>query len=509
MTLQPSSITTFYFFFVCCCWLSCRHACALALQPSAAVAANALSPAKIAVIGSGAAGLTAARVLSRNGWKPTVLEQAPNSGGVWKYHAASKTRPVYQGLRTNLPKEIMAYREYPWPPLSDNPQEDPSFVTHAQVLDYLQSYQEKFNLSQYIHFGCTVTRLNVKNDTVSSVSPPTERWPQIELAWDDGSPMSDIFDAVLVCNGHYAKPSIPNLSGAQEYFTGRTLHSIEYDNPQDFAGQRVLCIGARASGEVRVCNSINIGLTGLLWVSSENHFVSHTFLQLMTAKDLAREISGHASHVVLSSSTCPPGQAPQTQGRVTLVPRTKQVQTDGSVLFDGYSDTSEFDAIIYCTGYDYDFPFIHNSGSESDSDNDNLVQFLPGERRVKPLFEQLFHARYPNLSFLGLPHSVLPFPLFEFQAEAVVAQFSAFKLPDLAKRLELAAQDATSGGPNDGGRVPQDTHFLGNFQWDYMRRLAQLAGTPDDEIDKYLETTVVRFVVVCRVGMLVAIAQTT
>lgn len=196
----------------------------------------------------------------------------------------------------------------------------------------------------------------------------------------------------------------------------------------------------------------------------------------------------HASKVVLSSSTCPPGQAPETQGKVTLVPRTKEVQSDGSFLFDGYSETLKFDTVIWCTGYDYDFPFI--------DDGDKLVQCIPGERRVKPLFEQLFHAQYPNLSFLGLPHSVLPFPLFEFQAEAVVAQFTSStkgnNLPYLNKRMEFAEEDALSGGPNDGGRI-QDTHFLGNYQWDYVRRLARLAGTKDDEIDSYLETTVVCF----------------
>ena len=118
---------------------------------------------------------------------------------------------------------------------------------------------------------------------------------------------------------------------------------------------------------------------------------------------------------------------------------------------------------------------------------------------MKPLLEQLFHARYPNLSFLGLPHSVLPFPLFEFQAEAVVAQYlksaSGSDLPDPYKRIELAEKDATSGGPNDG-RI-QDTHYLGNYQWDYIRRLARLAGTEDKEIDSYLETTVVCFMAAC------------
>lgn len=68
---------------------------------------------KVAVIGAGAAGLAAARVLSRNGMTPIVLEQRPDVGGVWDYES-SKDRPMYQNLRTNLPREVMAYREKPW-----------------------------------------------------------------------------------------------------------------------------------------------------------------------------------------------------------------------------------------------------------------------------------------------------------------------------------------------------------------------------------------------------------
>ena len=268
------------FFFRCACYyfpLTCMYVVALqspsSTRTSSASNTNVVSP-KIAVIGSGAAGLVATRVLSRNGISPTVLEKDPYfCGGVWKYHPGSKTRPVYQGLRTNLPKEIMNYREFPWPPLSDKPQEDLSFVTHAQVLEYLETYQQHFDLGRFIQFGCTVNRLQVLEDRVSSVSPPNEAWPQIQLQWtqhqefDNGTtPLasvpvhrSETFDAVLVCNGHYSKASIPSLDGAN-YFTGRTLHSIEYDNPQDFEGQRVLCIGARASGGKLRPKAMNIPL---------------------------------------------------------------------------------------------------------------------------------------------------------------------------------------------------------------------------------------------------------
>lgn len=74
----------------------------------------------VAVIGAGASGLAAARILARNGIIPVVLEKEHAVGGVWDYSANDtneqqlKEKPMYRGLRTNLPREIMAYREKPW-----------------------------------------------------------------------------------------------------------------------------------------------------------------------------------------------------------------------------------------------------------------------------------------------------------------------------------------------------------------------------------------------------------
>lgn len=80
------------------------------------MSAATTSALHVAVIGAGAGGLAAARVLSRNGMIPVVLEKEEAVGGVWDYVTSSdaKNKPMYQGLRTNLPREIMAYREQPW-----------------------------------------------------------------------------------------------------------------------------------------------------------------------------------------------------------------------------------------------------------------------------------------------------------------------------------------------------------------------------------------------------------
>lgn len=448
-----------------------------AAAATTAAAAVVVKP-KIAVIGSGAAGLAAARCIDKTGlWTPVVLERTLYSGGVWKYQQAddstttTKTSPMYAGLRTNLPKEIMAYKEYAWTNNSNSKGPSlKSFVTHKQVLEYLDDYRQHFELDRFIRTGCMVDHLKVlptttdsgaTNDIPSCLSPALESWPRIQLDWtvvtntkDGGSSShkeSDIFDGVCICNGHYGLAAVPEVPGLQDYYKGETMHSIAYDKPEAFAGKTVLCIGGRASGA-----------------------------------DLAREIAAHAHAVFLSDTVEPPlddTKIPVTQDKVTWVPKTLAVQPDGTIQFDlDCSVHPVVDMIIFCTGYDYSFPFVtEDSGLALDA--------ALGNRRVSPLYEQFWHADCPNVVFLGLPHSVVPFPLFESQAAATVEQWRHWTLPNLATRQEQAATDAVAGGEGkEDGRVPQDTHFLGGAQWDYFRRMAKYAGIYDEDMEKYIAT---------------------
>jgi cation diffusion facilitator CzcD-associated flavoprotein CzcO len=437
---------------------------------------------QIAVIGGGAAGLAAARVLSRDlaSCHITLFEQREGLGGVWKYDKAQappqapqvpqqQQHPMYQNLRTNLPKEIMQFREFPWTHVTYEPgQPHSSFVTHRQVLQYLQNYAQKLGLeSSFIRFRAKVQQLTVLDGTQSFFQPSDELWPQIQLQWKEGNEstiQSAIYDAVCICNGHYHKPVQPVIPGLKEFFHGEVLHSVSYDEPSTFAGKTILCIGGRASGS-----------------------------------DIARELvsQGDAAHVYLSDSVCQ--QAQETPHRVTWVPATTQFRPGGKVQFGADCPLEPMvDTVMFCTGYDYDFPFLHSS----------LVQ--AGQRRVRPLYHQLWHAKYPNVSrmtiheihssvttnshatslcydtqlaFIGLPHSVVPFPLFELQMEAFCSQLVNWRLDGFSERLIAAEKDASSGGVCRL-RVPEDTHFLGDAQWDYCRQLAQFANllqSPEDD----------------------------
>lgn len=431
---------------------------------------------KIAIIGGGAAGLVTARTLSSRGFQPIIFEKEhkyQNLGGVWSYEPKSKIKPMYQGLRTNLPRELMAFREKKW----GGDGQTLSFVTHQEVQNYLLEYVKDFDLEKYISFGCTVKQLTVcvddnKYNNVENVKNVENdngygHWPKVEIEWEeDNTNRKEIFDAVCICNGHYSSPSTPKINGI-EHFKGRIMHSIEYDDPEQFKDQSVLCIGGRASGA-----------------------------------DLAREISCYAKKVYLSDSTCNmlDDGIPITLDNVSWVTKTISVgKDDGSIHFEKpcieYPD--DIDAIIFCTGYDYHFPFINKKSKLE-------LEVIPGERRVSPLFEQLWHAHFPTIAFVGLQHSVVPFPFFELQAEAIANQLLLYvsdidddatkiKIPSsLSERMKAALIDKNSGGPKpEGGRV-QDTHYLGSYQWDACLKYATYADTLNDGVKKYIATNKVR-----------------
>ena len=324
--------------------------------------------------------------------------------------------------------------------------------------DYLNEYAKDFGLNDFISYGCEVTQLIVEQDDAMDTSAKEDEdkdnkdWPKITLRWEEtrenGQCFEETFDAVCVCNGHFASPSAPDIPGL-ELFAGRVMHSIEYNDPTEFAGLTVLCVGARASGA-----------------------------------DLAREISHCADQVYLSDSTCPPledGQ-PLAVGNLMQMPRTMSVDSESKIHFGGGCKISpgDVDVIILCSGYDYRFPFI-NSASNLE------LRCVPGERRVSPLYEHLWHAVSPSIAFVGLQHSILPFPHFEIQARALVSQLcgtASEPLPGITERLAAARKD--TGGPN-AGRV-QDTHYLGSFQWDYWRRLLKTAGEYNKDAENFITT---------------------
>ncbi|XP_066288489.1 uncharacterized protein [Branchiostoma lanceolatum] len=377
----------------------------------------------VAVIGAGAAGLCAARHLSArpDQFVPTVYEQTDRVGGTWVYtdrvgtdeHGLPVHSSMYKNLRTNLPKEVMAFPDFPFDSSL------PSFVTHQQVLQYLEDYTDHFQLRKHIQFLTKV-------DTVKPVTgtDPTLWEVTVSRVGEPEKTTTQQFDAVMVCNGHFSEPYIPEITQAS-LFEGISLHSHEYRSPEPFVGMDVVILGAGSSG-----------------------------------LDIALDVSRVARRVVLSHDR------PMV---VSELP-TNLIQSPGIKSFR--SRTVEFkngeeldaDAVIYCTGYNYSFPFLTPE-----------CRVFAERGRVSPLFKHIVHTTHTTLSFIGVCARICPCPQFHLQVQFAMAVLDrSLVLPpkeDMDKEVE---RDYT--GRLESGMAPHHAHVLGNKQWEYHVDLARLAG---------------------------------
>lgn len=189
---------------------------------------------------------------------------------------------------------------------------------------------------------------------ISSINKPTKEV------------ITTIYDAVIICNGHYNDPIIPILPN-QEKFKGLIAHSHTYRCPKPFKGLRVLVIGAGPSG-----------------------------------LDIALQLSSAANYVVLSHHT---KEAVNTQYPKNVIKKPDVIRVrdaEGVEFVDG--SCMHFDAILFCTGYRYSFPFLHRSCGVTVDEN-----------HIQPLYKHMIHIEKPSMCFIGIPFNVCAFQMFDLQ----------------------------------------------------------------------------------------------
>jgi len=384
-----------------------------------------LNAKRVAVIGAGAAGLVAVRECLREGLGVVCYESADEVGGVWDYHPEAEDDPLglqpskrvhgslYANLRTNLPTELMAYRDYPFDSSGGGHNAWRQFPEHDCVQTYLLNFAEHFELYPHI-------RLNV---SVDKIEPTGEGGWRVEAS--DGS--NEVFEAVMICNGHYSEPRVPEMPGMDD-FTGLLMHSHNYREPTPFAGQRVAVFGAGAS-----------------------------------AIDLSREIHEHAAKVYWSAQIFndPVNLDPDETIEQRAAPM--RFLNQGNIELADGSKLEGIDTFIYATGYHYRFPFLPEGIVEID---DNWIH---------PLYYDMLPPAHPTLCFIGIPAQIIPFPFFEMQAQWFTQRLSG--------RFSFASQSDMETACNehqrrlhDDGRPMRRFHTLGDDQFAYLNQLASECG---------------------------------
>jgi cation diffusion facilitator CzcD-associated flavoprotein CzcO len=92
------------------------------------------SSKQVVIIGAGASGLCLAKELLQHpsAFKVIVLEAGSQLGGTWVYE--SHRSSLYKSLRTNLPRECMAFPKFNFDKVYHDGRQFPG---HAEVQEYM------------------------------------------------------------------------------------------------------------------------------------------------------------------------------------------------------------------------------------------------------------------------------------------------------------------------------------------------------------------------------------
>ena len=207
-------------------------------------------------------------------------------------------------------------------------------------------------------------------------------------------PYTHTYNAVVVCNGHYAVPRVPPVTG-MDSFGGRCEHSHNYRRPDGYRGLRVVTVGAHASGAMlplssdlqrnRVVYPGGLGMAchyvsprcdwsaarslrnGVGCREAQDHIASINFSPRSRVRsageDIARDVAACAREVIMSAKTWMKPEFERDRGPFGLHGNMyrrswpKELCRDGSVVFEDGSRVEHVDVVMFCTGAQVDRRF--------------------------------------------------------------------------------------------------------------------------------------------------------
>ncbi|CAI2366935.1 unnamed protein product [Moneuplotes crassus] len=382
---------------------------------------------KVAIIGAGVSGLISARHL-KDIAHIKVYESKHDIGGCWLYTEESERNhpdldsnayyklygnlhsSLYHNLLTNIPKECMTWKDH------YHHEDTPYIMPSETFLEYIREYVDKFELSQYIEFNRTVTSLRRVEETeenshkfkIEHIHTNTKEESEV---------VEEYFDYVMVCNGHFTKPNIPNFKGI-DTFSGTQIHmhSLRRMESENFDDKNVLIVGA--------------------WVSANDLVVNMFFRE--DTKDLVNPkkvfITGKTTTLLEKSEDY---KDIQDQNLLEIKSGNIAEIKEHSVVF-GDGSEEQIDTIIYATGYKYSFPFIDPEQKIVEFDSKGTEGFYFG-----PLYKKMFCINEPNIFFIGIVEK-LPIIHSTYERQILLAKEAIqgkITLPSKQEMLEDLASE--------------------------------------------------------------------
>ncbi|MFC4058557.1 NAD(P)-binding domain-containing protein [Planomonospora corallina] len=278
----------------------------------------------VVVIGAGQAGLSSSYFLTRAGIGHVVFDRSPRPGGAWQFRWPSLTLGA-------------AHRVHDLPGLPLGVA-DVSRPSSEVVSEYFAAYERAFALP---------VRRPVE---VRAVREGAGGRLLVETAEGEWSAR-----ALVNATGTWDRPFWPRYPG-QETFRGRQLHTAGYRSAQEFAGRRVVVVGAGASA-VQLLMEIAGTAAETVWVSRrpplfrEGPFDEEAGRAAVARVD-ARVRAGLVPGSVVGATGYPLTarvRAALAAGVLNRLPMFRRIVPDGVVWDDGRF--AQADVILWATGF--------------------------------------------------------------------------------------------------------------------------------------------------------------
>lgn len=299
---------------------------------------------KIAVIGAGQAGLSAAYHLKKLGLQIgkdfIVLDEAPKAGGAWQFRWPSLTLSTVNRIH-DLPG--MSFEETLTPGQTE-------VMASDAVPRYYDLYEKKFGIQVY------------RPLKVDNVYLHDDRF------YIDTSRTLFSASGIINATGTWENPYIPDYPGAR-FFKGEQLHTKDYKTADYFKGKHVIIVGGGISA-IQLLDQIS-KVTTTTWVTRRPpEFRTGPFDDAAGHKAVAmveeRVRKGLLPLSVVSVTGLPVSPAVENmekRGVLKRFPMFSEITPDGVKWDDGREEKA--DVILWNTGFK--------------SSLDHLKQVLPRE----------------------------------------------------------------------------------------------------------------------------------
>lgn len=318
------------------------------------------SPESVVVIGGGQSGLAGARALQDAGLRPVVLEAGDRPVGSWPSY--------YDSLTLFSPAR---YSGLPGMPFPGNPDRYP---VRDEVVAHLEKYA--VSLSAEIRTGATVASVE-----------------QAAAGYDVRLAGGEVVHAaaVIAASGSFSNPFEPVIPG-RDQFSGTVLHVADYRSPHDYAGKRVVVVGAGNSAvqvayelatvaKVTLATRTPVQFLSQVRGGRDIHFwLDKLKLDLLPPAVLARMFNGTP---VLDTGIY---RAAIESGDLQRRDMFTAFDKDG-VLWPG-GEHEPVDVVLFATGYRPHLPYLRDLGALS--------------AEGTPLHHRGLSTTHPRLAYLGL-----------------------------------------------------------------------------------------------------------